>query len=269
MTSPQDTYTHGHHDSVLRSHRWRTVDNSAAYLRDHLVAGRSLLDVGCGPGSLSIDLARRVAPGRVLAVDRAADVLVEARRAAADAEVDNVSFRTADAYALDARDDTFDIVHAHQLLQHVSDPVAMLREMRRVCRAGGVVAVREVDFGAATRYPDDPVLDRFTAAYRTVARGNGGEPDAGRRLVAWARAAGFDEVAASASVWCFASADERAWWSDLWADRVRHSTLAEQMVVRGLATADDLEEMSAAWRRWGADDDAWSAIVHGEITATA
>jgi len=73
---PDDVYTHGHHDSVLQSHRWRTAANSAGYLLPHLHPGDTLLDVGCGPGTITADLAAAVAPGRVVAIDRSADVLV-------------------------------------------------------------------------------------------------------------------------------------------------------------------------------------------------
>src|SRR5436309_4926446 len=74
------TYTHGHHESVLRSHKWRTVDNSAAYLAPHLIAGITVLDAGCGPGTITADIGRRVAPGRVLGIDASANVIEEARR---------------------------------------------------------------------------------------------------------------------------------------------------------------------------------------------
>src|SRR5947209_10794254 len=135
------TYTHGHADAVLRSHRWRTAENSAAYLLPHLRPGLSLLDVGCGPGSLTADLAVRVAPGRVVAIDSASTPLEEARSAAAAAGVE-VDVRVGDAYAIDLPDDSVDLVHAHQVLQHVTDPVAVLREMARVCKPGSVVAAR-------------------------------------------------------------------------------------------------------------------------------
>ena len=78
MPPPDDVYTHGHDDAVLRSHRWRTAANSAGYLLDHLRPGLDLLDVGCGPGTLTVDLAARVAPGRVLGVDVAPEVVADA-----------------------------------------------------------------------------------------------------------------------------------------------------------------------------------------------
>jgi SAM-dependent methyltransferase len=189
------TYTHGHADAVLRAHRWRTAENSAGYLLPHLRAGLSLLDVGCGPGSLTVDLARRVAPGRVVAIDSAVAPLDEARAAATDAGV-QVDVRVGDAYAIDLPDDSVDVVHAHQLLQHVADPVAVLREMARVCRPGGLVAARDSDYAAMTWAPADPRLDRWLAIYRGTARANGAEPDAGRRLLGWAHAAGLSDVTA-------------------------------------------------------------------------
>src|SRR5437660_7862969 len=145
-------YTHGHEGAVLRSHRSRTAWDSAGYLLDRLRAGQSLVDIGCGPGTITVDLAEIVAPGRVVALDAAADVLVTARDVAAERGLDNVEFAVGDVNSLEFADGTFDVVHAHQVLQHVADPVAALREMRRVCKPGGVVAARDVDYEAMTWY---------------------------------------------------------------------------------------------------------------------
>ncbi len=79
MTDERETYTHGHAESVLRSHRQRTAANSAGVPPRPARPGLELLDVGCGPGTITVDLARLVAPGRVLAIDAAADV-VDGRR---------------------------------------------------------------------------------------------------------------------------------------------------------------------------------------------
>src|SRR5439155_860061 len=139
-------YTHGHHESVLRSHRWRTAENSAAYLLGHLRPGLALL-----------------------------------------------------------------------------------------------------------------------ALYRRVARANGGEPDAGRRLLSWAYAAGFTEVTAGASTWCFATPEDRAWWAGLWSERMVGSALARHAVSGGHATLDDLRGIAAAWQEWARADDAWFTVLHGEV----
>lgn len=263
------SYTHGHHESVLRSHRRRTAGDSAAYLLPHLKPALSVLDVGCGPGTITADLAARVAPGSVTAVDQVADVLGAARAEAQQRGLSNVSFGTADVHNLDFADDTFDVVHAHQVLQHVADPVRALREMRRVCAPGGIVAVRDADYAGFIWYPQLPALELWRELYQQVARANRGEPDAGRRLLSWAQQAGFDDITPSGSLWCYATPETRQWWGGMWADRILHSTVARDLVSLDLATPAQLEEISAAWREWAAADDGWIAIPHGEILCRA
>jgi len=112
-----DTYTHGHHESVLRSHTWRTAQNSAAYLLGSLRPGMELLDVGCGPGTISVDLARLVSPGRVVGVDASADVIAKAQALGREVGASNATFLTGDVYALEMDDASFDVVHAHQVLR--------------------------------------------------------------------------------------------------------------------------------------------------------
>ncbi|MEU8774335.1 methyltransferase domain-containing protein [Streptomyces sp. NPDC048606] len=264
-------YTHGHHESVLRSHRWRTAANSAAYLIGELRPGLRVLDVGCGPGTITADLARLVSPGgHVTAVDAAEDVLERARAHAHESGLSEaVDFATADVHALDFADDTFDVVHAHQVLQHVGDPVRALREMRRVCRPGGIVAVRDADYAAMTWYPASPGLDDWLDLYRRVARANGGEPDAGRRLLSWARAAGFTDVRATATAWCYATPEEVAWWSSLWADRTTASSYASVAVAGGHAAPADLTAAAEAWRAWATAPDAWFSVLNGELLCRA
>src|SRR5262249_20046038 len=172
-------YTHGHHESVLRSHRWRTAENSAAYLLPHLRPGMSLLDVGCGPGTITAELAARVAPGQVTAVEISPEALEIARAELAGRGVANVAFVLADVHALDLPAGAFDVVHAHQVLQHVADPVRALAEMRRVCRPGGLVAARDCDYATFTWFPELPELAEWLALYRRVAPAHGG--GAGRR----------------------------------------------------------------------------------------
>src|SRR5947209_17824723 len=165
----QAVYTHGHHESVLRGHRVRTAENSAGYLLPHLEPGMSVLDVGCGPGTITVDLAARIAPGQVTAVELTPDALDLARTEARQRGQSNIEFVTSDVHALVFADDTFDVVHAHQLLQHVADPVQALREMRRVRKPGGVVAVRDAGYAGFTWFPELPALDRWMALYSAAA----------------------------------------------------------------------------------------------------
>ncbi|MBG0851225.1 methyltransferase domain-containing protein [Streptomyces spinoverrucosus] len=267
MPKAQETavYTHGHHESVLRSHIWRTAANSAAYLLGSLKPRMRILDIGCGPGTITADLAALVPDGHVTGVDRAPEILDRARATAMDRGLTNVDFAVADVHALDFPDDTFCVVHAHQVLQHVGDPVQALREMKRVTRPGGLIAARDGDYAAMTWYPGSPGLDDWLELYRRVARANGGEPDAGRRLKAWALRAGLTDVTATSSTWTFAAPDEREWWSGLWADRTLASAYARQATEGGHATEEQLRAMARAWREWGKAADGWFGVLHGEI----
>jgi len=258
-----DVYTHGHHESVLRSHRWRTAENSAAYLLPHLTPDARILDVGCGPGTITAGLADRVPGGRVTGIDAAAEIVEQARERAGQRA--NLDFATADVYALDHPDGTFDVVHAHQVLQHLGDPVAALREMGRVTKPGGLVAARDADFGGMTWYPEFPLLDEWLPLYKRVARANGGEPDGGRHLHAWAREAGLTDVTKSSSTWTYATDGEREWWGGLWADRTVKSAFAAGATSGGHATTGDLERIADGWRAWAAHEDGWFLVPHGEI----
>jgi SAM-dependent methyltransferase len=255
-------YTHGHAESVLRSHRNRTAANSAAYLLPHLRPGLRVLDVGSGPGTITADLSSIVAPGEVVAVEVNEDAAALTRQGAPGVDV-----RVADVHALPFDDAEFDVVHAHQVLQHVEDPVRALREMARVTLTGGVVAARDSDYATFAWWPRLPGLDRWLELYSAAARANGGEPEAGRRLLSWAHAAGLTGVTASSSTWCYATPDTRAWWGGMWADRIVGSALADQLVREGRSTRDELDEIAAAWHTWAADPDGWFSVHHGEIVA--
>lgn len=260
-------YTHGHSAAVLSAHSRRGAADSAAYLLAHLRAGMDLLDIGCGPASITADLAERVAPGRVVGLDAAAGALEAARATLRERGLsEQVEVTCGDVMALPFEDASFDVVHAHQVLQHLADPVGALAEMRRVTRPGGIVAVRDAVYSAMTWFPESVGMEQWRSVYMATARANGGEPDAGSRLLSWAREAGFTDASASASTWCYATPTDRAWQSQTWAQRCLTS-FGPQAVELGLADGSDLEAMAQAWRQWGASEDAWFVVVHGEVLA--
>ena len=265
----QETYTHGHGEPVLRSHRWRTATNSAGYLLEHLLPGTSLLDVGCGPGTLTADLARLVAPGRVVGIDVSEEVVDQARAHVAEAGPPGVELVSGDFRATGFAPGPFDVVHAHPVLQHPSDPVGALAAMASLARPdGGIVAVRDADYPAMVWAPADERLDRWLDVYLRVTAANGANADAGRHLLRWATDAGLSDVRYSTSTWTFATPDERAWWAGLWADRIVASDLADQAVSYGISGAGELAELAEGWRAWAGDEAATFTVVHGEVLAT-
>lgn len=262
-------YSHGHHRSVLASHAARTARNSCEYFLDRIGPGDRILDIGCGPGTISTDLAGLVGPtGAVVGIDVSGEAVDDARSRARARGVTNVSFEVGDLFALSDDAGGFDVVHAHQVLQHLSQPVEALRAMVRLCRTGGVVAVRDADYGAMTWFPDSPGMDRWLSVYSAGARLRGAEPDAGRRLRRWARLAGTNVASIGTSTWTYATPEDTAWWGHSQAERVRSSKFADQARQQGVSDRE-IEEMAAAWQRWGEDPDAWFCMVHTDLILQA
>jgi SAM-dependent methyltransferase len=261
------TYTHGHHESVLRSHTWRTAENSAAYLLPSLAPGLSVLDVGCGPGTITSDFALLVAPGEVVGIDASSEVVAQAAASAEGLGLSNLRFEVGDLFALDYTDESFDVVHLHQVLQHLGNPAEALVALRRVLAADGVLAARDSDYSAFTWAPADPLLDRWMELYLAVTARNGHDACIGPRLMGHALEAGFASVEVSSSTWTYADPESRSWWGGLWADRVRYSRFGEQAVAYGLSSEEELDSIAAAWLRWAEAPDAVFVVPHVEILA--
>ncbi len=263
MTS-QETYTHGHHESVVLQHAMRTADEAAAFLRSHVRPGMRLLDMGCGPGSITIGLADWVAPGEVVGIDLDEATVARAREMAESRSVLNVEFRQGSVYELPFNDAEFDVVYAHQLLQHLGDPAAALTESMRVLKPSGIFAVRDVDWGSTVLWPQDRLLDRFLDIYYEVARRNGGDAHMGRRIRSLMLEAGYADVDVSSSVWTFATTERTAQWGNQWRTRTLQSNLGQKAVEYGIASQSEIEEVAGAWAAWGQKPDAYMSFVHGQ-----
>lgn len=262
MGNSEDTYTHGHHASVVGQHARRTAAKDAAYLLPRLAPGMRLLDVGCGPGTITVGLAEAVAPAEAIGIDVVDAVLDDAREHARTAGVGSVRFERASVYELPYADASFDVAHANQVLQHLTRPVDALREVSRVLRPGGLVAVRDADYATMTAWPRFDAIDRWLGLYHRVAERNGADCDAGRRVQSWLRDAGLVDIELLPAVELYADPASTANWGNSWAERVVHSSLAEQAVSYGLATARELEAIAEGWRAWARADGALFMFVH-------
>src|SRR5699024_2221715 len=202
------------------SHSNRTVENAAQYLSHELTAGKSGVDVGSGEGTITADLAARVSPGQITGLALPPESIGHTREEIKARPLDNANFRVVDVHTLESADNSFDIVHAHQVLQHVKEPVQALKETRRVCKPGGIVAARDSDYAGFIWYPELPELDEWMQWYQTAARANAGEPNAGRYLLSWAQQAGFTDITSSSSTWCLSTPEARNWWGGMWSERI-------------------------------------------------
>jgi ubiquinone/menaquinone biosynthesis C-methylase UbiE len=230
-------------------------------LLPELKPGMRLLDVGCGPGSITRGLAERLAPGEVVGLDLSAETLAAARQDAVARGIANLRYEEGSVYELPFPDASFDAVFAHQVLQHLRAPGAAIGEMLRVLRPGGLIAVRDVDWGTAAYWPSDPWIDRFIDVHVQTWTQNGGDPRMGRKLRALFNAADVEELRITASQWCYATPAETEEWGESYAERLLTSPMGSRAVERGNASREDLEAMAAAFRAWARHPDAfWSFI---------
>ena len=256
-----ETYTHGHAPATVRQHGRRTAEEAAAFLLPSLRPGMRLLDVGCGPGSITRGLAQRLAPGEVVGLDLSRETLAAAREDAAARGLTNLTYTEGSVYELPFPDQSFDVAYAHQVSQHLREPAAALREMLRVLRPGGLVGIRDVDWGTVSYWPLDPRIDHFIEVHFKTWYRNGGEPRIGRQLKALFNAAPVTDVDVTAAVWCYATPEETTEWGESYAQRLLTSPMGGRMVEYGFASGGDLEAMAAAFRAWAAHPDAFWAFT--------
>ena len=267
MAHTSNVYILDHQESSISSHRSRTAANSVAYLLNFVQPHMHILDVGCGPGSITVDLAAMLSQGNVTGIEIGLDILAQARTLASERGLSNVLFEEGDVSDLKYPEDTFDITHAHQVLQHLSDPAQALREMRRVTKPGGIVACREGEMGSSMAFPDTEGVLKTSDLFVKTAKNHGSSPDAGRKLVAYAVEAGFERsnVAVTASTYCVSSREEKRLWGNMWTDRLLNSSLGVHALEGGLTTQQELERYADDWQKWAVQDDAIWANLNVEI----
>lgn len=260
-----ERYSHGYDDSVLDSYRQRTAANSAAYLIPVLQDGMCVLDVGCGPGSISADFAACLPQGQVIGIDVSRESIAQAQ---AQYACDHLHFLTGSVYALPFADDYFDVVHAHQVLQHLANPIAALLEMKRVLKPNGLLALRDTTYASMSWAPRLPELDTWMAIYQALVKHNGGNPNIGEELAALCAQTQWQHMEVSIAKWHFHAQDgTAAWWGDSWRQRTLQSDFAKQAVAFGFATHEVLNDISRAWHTWGQHPQAQFTMTHHQILA--
>jgi ubiquinone/menaquinone biosynthesis C-methylase UbiE len=162
-----------------------------------------LLDCGCGPGTISVGLAEAIAPGELVGIDTSDRLLESARAHAQERGVVNARFKYGDIHAIPFDAGTFDAAIVSHVLEHLPDPVAAMREVRRVLKPGGIVGVCSPDYGGTIIAPIDPLLERWVMLHRAVRESLGGNPLMGRFLRATLLEAGLVRVIGSVSMECY------------------------------------------------------------------
>lgn len=174
--------------------------------------------------------------------------------------------QAASIYELPFEDDTFDIVHAQQVLVHLDDPVKAIREMLRVCKSDGIVALRESDMRMWCFYPETKELVAFHKLIQEVMQSSGGAPDTGVRLVSLVMEAGVkrERIEASMGTWCYSTPEERRVWGGTFVSRLRGEDMKTKAGRLGYEEKD-LERMAKGWEEWIETEDANFGCLHGEV----
>jgi ubiquinone/menaquinone biosynthesis C-methylase UbiE len=196
------TYTPGHSERSVSFMAARSVEEHYAFALPHLRPGMALLDCGCGPGTLTAQLASAVAPGHAVGVDASGAQFALGLDAARAAGVESLELVEAELPPLPFPDTSFDVVTAHALFEHLVDPAAALGEVRRVLRPEGVAAICAVDWGGFLVSPEDELIRQALRNYEELMRANGSTPRFGRRLASELERAGLAPVEVGARYEC-------------------------------------------------------------------
>ena len=240
---------------VLARASW--PDTAALFSRAGIRPGMKCADLGCGGGQVTFELARLVAPGgSVTGVDMDEVKLDLARKAAARRDVSNVEFLAGNVSNWD-EPDSYDVVYSRFLLQHLSEPVNLLRRMWSAVRTGGLVIVEDADFDGWCCHPANEGFDFFVRTYAEVVRRRGGDHATGRKLYQYFLEAGIPapQVALVQSVAVSGESKELAW-----------STLeatSEAILSEGVATSDELAAALASLRQF--TDDGTTLIARPRV----
>ena len=261
-------YSVGYDAATTDFFHHRRAASHAAFFLPYLRSGMTLLDCGCGPGTITLDFASIVAPGEVVGVDIEASQLRFAWTQVAGRKKSKARFTVADLYALPFPDSAFDGAFLHGVLEHMQEPVAALAEVRRVLKPGGVVGARHADFGGFLLEPAEPPLEQFVPLFERLMIHNGGDPMAGRHQLRWLREAGFDQLAVSASYDCWTGMPEQTRRNACFlAKLVGESAFASQLVEAEIADSATLARLSESFIAWGRHPDAFAAEAWGEAVA--
>ncbi len=255
-TEQSSNYIHGYHKPIVEGMAARTAEREGRFFLPFLKPGLRLLDLGCGPGSITLGFARTIAPGEVVGIDLEPEMVQIARRAASESGRANARFDVADAAELPFPDSSFDAAFGHTLLEHVPNPEKIVREVRRVLKPGGFFGARDGDLGGLVIYPSEPLLVESWEIYQRLWRLNGGNPDQGRLQRGLLRAAGLGNLQTTiGSIYFPASI------GDVWAQMILAPRFADRVIALGWTDRARLEQCAAASRQWGQNPDAFQASI--------
>ena len=260
-------YTMGFSEEVLESLRRYTAEASAAYLLPHLRPGLRILDFGCGPGTISVGLAKAVAPGELHGVDMEESQVEIARSVAKVGGHDNATFHVGDVTDLRFEDEFFDVAHCHNVLMHVPDTAAVLAEVKRVLKPGGLIACREMITASSFTHPDFGVIRRAWNMFEDLLAADDGHPQMGKDLKAHILDAGFTNVRMTASFDIYNTPADVAFIYGFAQTWFLSPEITEAAIKYGAATEELCAAIGVAYDKWKEHPGALCGLAFGEAVA--
>lgn len=267
--SSKEHYTLGYSSSV---HQWmsqRKAASHASFFLPHLRSGMSLLDCGCGPGSITIDLADIVAPGNVIGLDKEPLQIERAKALAETRNVSNIQFVVGDVYHLPFAAASFDAVFAHAVLYHVHDPLAVLKEFHRVLKPGGIVGIRDTDYSMWTLEPMTPYLEEIRQLILRYAIYQGASPTYARSQRSLLLEAGFERTEALASCVSNGTIERTRTSARGYAARMQSAEFRQIAIEQEWCDEARLETLCKEIQKWGERPDAFELLVWRSIIGWA
>ena len=261
-------YTMGYSEEFRQLLNRRSLQTHAAHLIPHLKPGLRALDFGCGPGTLSVGLAQAIEPGEMHGIDMEASQIELARAAAAAGGHENAVFHVGNALELPFEDDYFDVAHCHTVLMHVPDTQALLAEVKRVLKPGGIISSRELFGSSCFLEPNREEFDTAWDVFLRLLNANGGHSDMGKELKTAFLEAGFTNIEASLSFDSFGSAEDIAFLHSFIGGWFFMPEVVAAAIQYGLATQQLFDEVRVALDEWVTEDGAVGGLAFGECVAS-
>jgi SAM-dependent methyltransferase len=250
-------------EDLLRN---RSAAEYADFVLPSIGSRDRVLDVGCGPGSITVGLAK--VAGHVTGIDVDDAEFADARAHAAEHRISNVQFREGSIYELDQPDASVEVCTLLSMMETLDDPLAGLAEVRRVLKPGGLLGASSIEYGGLILHgPGGPLLRRFYELRLKLWEAQGDvHPYRGRELRGLLLAVGFERVESVTTYFSYGTEERVRTFGLARAADCRDEGYVSGMTEHGFADQHEIDSLERAWTTWAESPDSFAAFAWGRAT---